>query len=332
MMEDYKIDIANTRKGCLGGSDAKLIMQVATMGYVPKSAYKRLAICKGLIEPDNITTRVMQYGDFIEQQIFEHLSQTDSRYQSNPCLVSETYSRKNVRVIDHVDFLLQDDDKRIIYLCECKASRYTTEQVRQEYKAQLYHHCIMGREYAERISKERKTRYKVKVILCHYDTSNVDIEAPFEFDPSKITLKEVRFVGKLYDMKLAMDVIDDFLETFEEYYEQEEIDYDMLPAKVQEQFSEVANFLREIKEREAKVEAFKTKLYDFLVARDISKIKCDDFSFTVVAPTRSVKVDYKKLFEEEVASKHPVKAKKLRVKYRSEIDRKGYVKISVKDK
>lgn len=331
-MEDYKQDIINTRKNCLGGSDAKLIMQVATMGYVPKSAYKRLAICKGLIEPDNITTRVMQYGDFIEQQIFEHLSQADNRYQSNPCLVSGVYSRKNVDMIDHVDFFLQDDDKRIIYLYECKASRYPTEQVRQEYKAQLYHHYIMGREYAETISKEKGVRYKVKVILCHYDTSDVDIEAPFEFNPSKITLKDIRFVGAYYDAKHGMDLIDAFLETFDEYYEQEEVDYYMLPAKVQEQFSEVANFLREIKEREAKVEAFKTKLYDFLVARDISKIKCDDFSFTVVAPTKSVKVDYKKLFEEEVASKHPVKAKKLQVKYRSETDRKGYVKISVKDK
>lgn len=327
-MEQYKQDIINTRKGCLGGSDAKLLQQVALWGKVPQSAYKRLAVCKGLIEQENITNKVMEYGDFIEQSIFEHLSEVDKRYQSNPCLVSKKYSTKEVKIIDHVDFVLQDDENKVLNLYECKASKYSTSQVRNIYECQLYHHFLLGNELAKELGN-----YKVNVFLCHYDTSDVDFDAQWEFNPDKITIRKVRFNNKqVFDMAKAVSIVSDFLADFNEYYDGDEIPYELLPANVQGQFSEVAQFLREIKEREVKVEAFKTKLYDFLVARNISKIKCDDFSFTVVSPTRSVKVDYKKLFEEEIASKHPVKAKKLQVKYRSETDKREYVKISVKDK
>ena len=327
-MEQYKQDIINTRKGCLGGSDAKLLQQVALWGKVPQSAYKRLAVCKGLIEQENITNKVMEYGDFIEQSIFEHLWDVDKRYQSNPCLVSKKYSTEQVKIIDHVDFVLQDDENKVLNLYECKASKYSTTQVRNIYECQLYHHYLLGGELAKELGN-----YRVNVFLCHYDTSDVDFDAQWEFNPDKITIRKVRFNNKqVFDMASAVAIVSNFLANFNEYYEQEEIDANLLPANVQTRFSEVAQLLREIKEREAKVEAFKTKLYDFLVARNISKIKCDDFSFTVVSPTRSVKVDYKKLFEEEIASKHPVKAKKLQVKYRSETDKRGYVKISVKDK
>lgn len=327
-MEQYKQDIINTRKGCLGGSDAKLLQQVALWGKVPQSAYKRLAVCKGLIEQENVTNKVMEYGDFIEQSIFEHLSEVDKRYQSNPCLVSKRYSTKEVKIIDHVDFVLQDDENKVLNLYECKASRYSTSQVRNIYECQLYHHFLLGSELAKELGN-----YKVNVFLCHYDTSDVDLDAPWVFDPNKISVRQVRFNNKqVFDMAKAVSIVSDFLADFNEYYEQEEIDVNLLPANVQTQFSEVAQFLREIKEREGKVDAFKAKLYDFLSGRGIKKVSCDDFSFTVVSPTRSVKVDYKKLFEEEIASKHPVKAKKLQVKYRSETDKKGYVKISVKDK
>lgn len=329
-MEDYKIDIANTRKGCLGSSDAKMLATIAAQGVVPKSAYKRLAVCKGLIEQTDIPyTDAVRFGDETEQAIFEYLSQSNEGYESNPLWVSNTYSRKGVSCITHPDITRKDDKTKTLFVYEVKASRYTTEQVRNEYKFQLFHHWLLAKEQVKNYGKD----WKIQLYLVHYQTEGLDLSQPQEFNVDRLVIKRVRFGGApLFDLNKAMDIVSDFLETFDEYYEQEEVDYYMLPAKVQEQFSEVANFLREIKEREAKVEAFKTKLYDFLVARDISKIKCDDFSFTVVAPTKSVKVDYKKLFEEEVASKHPVKAKKLQVKYRSETDRKGYVKISVKDK
>jgi hypothetical protein len=137
--------------------------------------------------------------------------------------------------------------------------------------------------------------------------------------------------SKSYHLAEAMDIIDTFLEDFNEYYEQEEVDANLLAANVQTQFSEVAQFLREIKEREAKVDAFKAKLYDFLSERGIKKVSCDDFSFTVVAPTQQISVDYKTLFTQEIEAKKPRVAKQLKEKYKKTTNKRGFVTIKTRD-
>jgi hypothetical protein len=172
--------------------------------------------------------------------------------------------------------------------------------------------------------------YKVRLFLVHYSTEGMNLEEGFEFDPSRLTVKQLRNMEKLsksYRIGEAMDIIDTFLGNFNEYYEQEEVDANLLPANVQTQFSEVAQFLREIKEREAKVDAFKAKLYDFLSERGIKKVSCDDFSFTVVAPTQQISVDYKALFTQEIEAKKPRVAKHLKEKYKKTTNKKGYVVI-----
>ena len=325
MMEDYKSDIIATRTGCLGGSDAKLIQGIAVANKIPQSAMKRLAVCKGLAEQPQFTNPAIEFGNYVESMVFESLHSQDERWQSNPCLVSTKYSRPNCKVIDHIDFYLQDDEKKVLVLGECKATRSTFEQTHDEYKWQLLHHYLLGCEKAKELGG-----YKVKVMLCHYCTEGIDLTQPFDFDPSRLTVKTLRNMEKLsksYHIAEAMDIIDTFLENFTEYYEQEEVDANLLPAKVQTQFSKVAQFLREIKEREAKVDAFKAKLYDFLSERGIKKVSCDDFSFTVVAPTQQISVDYKTLFTQEIEAKKPRVAKHLKEKYKKTTNKKGYVVI-----
>jgi hypothetical protein len=138
-------------------------------------------------------------------------------------------------------------------------------------------------------------------------------------------------LSKSYRLSDAMDIVDTFLENFNEYYESDEIDANLLPANVQKQFDGVTTLLREIKEREDKVNAFKSKLYDFLVERGIAKIKCDNFSFTVVQPSESVSVDYKTLFAQEIESKKPRAARKLKEKYKKTTQRKGYVLVKLNE-
>ena len=62
---NYKEEIVSSRKGAMGGSDATMLAQIASIGFVPKSAQKRLAICKGLIEREDIVTTAMAFGDYI---------------------------------------------------------------------------------------------------------------------------------------------------------------------------------------------------------------------------------------------------------------------------
>ena len=326
-MEQYKQDIINTRRGCLGGSDAKILQQVALWGKVPQSAYKRLAVCKGLIEQENVTTKVMEYGDFIEQSIFEHLSEVDKRYQSNPCLVSKKYSTEQVKIIDHVDFVLQDDENKVLNLYECKASKYSTTQVRNIYECQLYHHYLLGSELAKELGN-----YRVNVFLCHYDTSGVDLDAPWVFDPNKISVRQVRFNNKqVFDLGRAVAIVSDFLTGFDEYYEGDEIDAAYLPEKVKKEFENITNVLKEIKEREQKVSDFKNILYSFLQEKGIKSIKSDAFNITLVNPSESVSVDYKKLFEQEIEAQHKVKARRLKEKYKKVTQKKGFLTIKLKD-
>ena len=324
-MNESKNEILATRVGCLGGSDAKLIQGIAVANKIPQSAMKRLAVCKGLAEQPQFTNPAIEFGNYVESMVFESLHSQDERWQSNPCLVSGKYSRKNVSVIDHIDLYLQDDDKKVITIGEVKATRSNYAQTYDEYKWQLLHHYLLGCEKAKELGG-----YKVKIMLSHYCTEGIDLTQPFEFDPSRLTVKTLRNMEKLsksYHLAEAMDIIDTFLENFNEYYEQEEVDANLLPANVQTQFSEVAQFLREIKEREAKVDAFKAKLYDFLSERGIKKVSCDDFSFTVVAPTQQISVDYKALFTQEIEAKKPRVAKQLKEKYKKTTNKKGYVVI-----
>ena len=326
-MNEHKSDIIATRTGCLGGSDARLIQSVAEAGKIPQSTIKRLAVCKGLAEQPQFTNPAIEFGNYVESMVFESLHSQDERWQSNPCLVSTKYTRPNCKVIDHIDFFLQDDEKKVLVLGECKATRSTFEKTHDEYKWQLLHHYLLGCEKAKELGG-----YKVKIMLSHYCTDGIDLTQPFEFDPSRLTVKTLRNMGKLsksYHLAEAMDIIDTFLENFTEFYEQDEVDANLLPANVQSQFLQVAQFLHEIKEREDKVAAFKTKLYDFLSERGIRKVACDDFSFTAVAPTQQISFDYKALFTQEIEAKKPRVAKQLKEKYKKTTNKKGYVLIHV---
>ena len=102
---EYKQDIIQTRTGNVGSSDARMLQQIAELGQVPKSAYKRMAVIKGLAENEDITTPAMRFGDYIENQVFANLKATGENWQSNPCVYSKKYKRANVGCLTHIDFL-----------------------------------------------------------------------------------------------------------------------------------------------------------------------------------------------------------------------------------
>lgn len=329
-MENYKENIRNTRCGALGSSDGKLIISVAESGVIPKSAYKRLAVCKGLIEQEDIPyTAAVRAGDELEMLVFEHLKANDNRYQSNPCWVSKKYSRKNVKLLTHPDIVLQDDENKVLNVYEVKCTKFTFEQTRDTYKAQLIIHWVIANEIAKELGG-----YKVRLSLVHYSTEGINLEDGFEFDLSRLTVKTLRNMEKLsksYHLAEAMDIIDNFLEDFNEYYgDGEEIPYDLLPTNVQNEFDSITTLLTEIKAREDRVNAFKAKLYDFLAEKNIKSIKNDAWSITRVDPTESKSFDAKKFIEDYTAS-HPRKAAKLKEQYTKTTKKRGFVSIKIKE-
>lgn len=324
-MENYKEDIIQTRTGNVGSSDSKMLQQIAELSQVPTSAKKRLAIVKGFCENPNITTPAMRLGDYVEQMTFESLHSQDVRWESNKFLKSEKYSRKNCGCITHIDYWLQDNDKKVITIGEQKATVHNYQQAYDEYKLQIYHHYLLTKEYANKIG------YKVNVLFCVYDTN--EVEEGHEYDPSRLTVKQLRMLekySKSYHLTEAMDIVDNFLETFTEYYE-DEIDGNLLPEKVKTEFDQVTTFLMEIKEREKKVEDFKKKLCSFMQERGIKGIKTDAWAITLVNESESVSVDYKAIFANEIEAKKPRIANKLKKQYKKVTKKKAYVMIKTKD-
>ena len=322
-MYEYKDEIIASRVGCLGASDADLICNIATNGFIPKFAMKRLAIVKGIIQPqDNFKTDAMQLGDEIEMKIFEILHEQDSRWQSNYKLESKKHSRENVTLIAHIDFFLKDDDKKEIRIVEGKATKDNTMATKERYTNQLFVQYILGNEYAKSLGKG----WKVKLSLCHYCTAYHD----GSFDANNMTIKGIRFRTKPFDIDKGMDLISDYIKDMEYYGEEdEEIDANMLPADVKQQFDMIAKLIKEIDERNNAVEMFKRKLYEFFYEKGIKSVKNDVFSMTLVEPTTSVSFDHKQ-FLSDYERKHPRKYSELLKKYRRETQRRGYIKIKVK--
>lgn len=325
-MEDYKNEIAATRVGSLGSSDGSMLAQIASLGIVPHSALKRLAVCKGLIPQTEIPkTAAIQAGDDLEMLVYEHLTAKDPRYTSNPLWISEKYSRKNVRLISHPDIVLKDDAQKTLFVYEVKTTKFSFEETKATYRSQLFIHFLIGNE----IAKSYGNDWKVKVFLVHYSTDGLDLADGITFDPTRLTVKSVSFNFPVFDIKKAMDVVNAFLDDFTEYYDGDEIDSEYLPEKVKQEFDAITNALAEIKERETKVEEFKARLFDFMLDKNIKGIRSEEWSITRVDASESKAFDGKKYFA-DLKALHPRKAKKIEEEYTKNIVRGGYVKISVR--
>jgi hypothetical protein len=329
---DYKEGIRKSRYGCLGGSDGRILERISVCGYVPKSSYKRMAVVKGLIEQeDRVVTGAMSYGDYIEGCVYRYLS--DARggsVESNPLWESEVYSRRNVRLICHPDFVYADKAKKVLNVYECKCTKFGIEETKGTYRAQLF----IEHEIAEEVVKGYGKGWKVRMFLVHYNTEGLDLgcdDIPV-FDADRLTVVNLSIRRGVFGLGKAMDIADAFLEDFDFYAEGDEVDARYLPENVSKRFSDVARVLNEIKEKEQEVEEFKAKLYDFLSKRGVKKVKFDDIAFSVVEPQSTTRVDYKGIFEKEIMSKHPRKGARMMRENAIKSERNGYIKITIKNK
>lgn len=316
----YKDEIISSRVGNLGGSDARILAAIAKNGCVQRAQVERLAIAKGLYERPNITNLAMQYGDFIENMIYDSLVQVDERWESNKCFRSQKYGREGLGLLVHIDFSLFDDsrDKPLLLWVECKATTTDIEQTYKDYKEQLYVEYVLGKELAEQLGAD------FKLELCHYDASVMfedEFQLQFAFDPDKISRKKVIFKKPVFDIASGMDIAAQYVSEMTEY-KREEIDWDYLPAEVQEQMKQVNNILVSIKEKQDSIEEFKSRFYDFLCKNEIKSVKTPYFTISRVDEAISMQFDKVKF-----ASEHP----ELVAEYQKEVKKKGYVLIKTKE-
>lgn len=316
----YKDEIISSRVGNLGGSDARILAAMAKNGCVQRAQVERLAIAKGLYERPNITNIAMQYGDFIENMIYDSLVQVDERWESNKCFRSQKYGREGLGLLVHIDFSLFDEsrDKPLLLWVECKATTTDIEQTYKDYKEQLYVEYVLGKELAEQLGAD------FKLELCHYDASVMfedESQLQFAFDPDKISRKKVIFKKPVFDIASGMDIAAQYVSEMTEY-KREEIDWDYLPAEVQEQMKQVNNILVSIKEKQDSIEEFKSRFYDFLCKNEIKSVKTPYFTISRVDEAISMQFDKVKF-----ASEHP----ELVAEYQKEVKKKGSVLIKTKE-
>lgn len=316
----YKDEIISSRVGNLGGSDARILAAIAKNGCVQKGQVERLAIAKGLYERPNITNLAMQYGDFIENMIYDSLVQVDERWESNKCFRSQKYGREGLGLLVHIDFSLFDDsrDKPLLLWVECKATTTDIEQTYKDYKEQLFVEYVLGKELAEQLGAD------FKLELCHYDASVMfedEFQLQFAFDPDKISRKKVIFKKPVFDISSGMDIAAQYVSEMTEY-KREEIDWDYLPAEVQEQMKQVNNILVSIKEKQDSIEEFKSRFYDFLCKNEIKSVKTP--YFTISRVDESVSIQFDKV---RFTAEHP----ELAAKYQRAVKKKGYVLIKTKE-
>ena len=316
----YKDEIISSRVGNLGGSGARILAAIAKNGCVQRAQVERLAIAKGLYERPNITNIAMQYGDFIENMIYDSLVQVDERWESNKCFRSQKYGREGLGLLVHIDFSLFDEsrDKPLLLWVECKATTTDIEQTYKDYKEQLYVEYVLGKELAEQLGAD------FKLELCHYDASVMfedEFQLQFAFDPDKISRKKVIFKKPVFDISSGMDIAAQYVSEMTEY-KREEIDWDYLPAEVQEQMKQVNNILVSIKEKQDSIEEFKSRFYDFLCKNEIKSVKTP--YFTISRVDESVSIQFDKV---RFTAEHP----ELAAKYQRAVKKKGYVLIKTKE-
>lgn len=316
-MTDNKQEILETRIGGLGSSDAHMVYRIGERGFLSDSDKFRIAVMLGLEETKIFSTEATRLGTEIENRIFEALKHINPNYVSNPKYISKTLSeRYGFSIFNHIDFELEWEN--YIYWKENKAVlEEDIEKVKQKYIYQLAWHFMLLKEKAKMLNK---VPY---LSLLKYDTKDFDINEPL--DPHKLIPIDINYKDVLPYICIieeGLRIIKEAIPNFE-YVKKDVFDASCLPQVQIDYMNEIAERLSIIQKNELEIEEFKTKMYDLMTANDIKSIKNDAFNMTVVAPTTSVSFDSKKFKEDNP---------KMYEKYKKVREKKGFLKITLKDK
>ena len=306
---DQKKEIISTRKGGLGSSDATLVASAAKNGKLTDSQRKRIAVMLGLEEQKQFSTKATEYGNYIEEKVFETLKNEYQNAISNPFNKHERFSEQfGFDVFNHIDF--EVDKSNTIVWFECKAVNDNVDDTLSKYKNQLLWHQMIGREKSSLLKKQ------FALYLVHYHTE----DKTSDFDPSKLTIRLVEHsTNSLFEegLKVVAKEIENF-----DYQPSEEISAYTLPEHIQKGLEEVYLQLKEIDQLNKKVDDFKAKMLELMETNSVKSINNDLFKISTVASTESVGFDAKK-FEYEYPDLYSEFLIKKTV-------RKSYLKVTIK--
>lgn len=134
----HQQEIANSRKGCLGGSDAAMVLKVARKGIeaLSNTDIKRLRVMLGLDDREDFggsaaTNAGHLFEDYVQVSLSEH-AKKEYRFDG--------MQFRNFKIIAHADYY----DKYNLRVCECKFVQKPTEKVLAQYFGQLQWYYLFG--------------------------------------------------------------------------------------------------------------------------------------------------------------------------------------------
>lgn len=302
---EHKEEILKTRQGGLGSSDALMIERIAIRGGLSDSDRQRVAELLGLTERKQFSTEATRLGDEIEMGIFEIIKTKYPQTRSNPYYKSEAMSEKyGFSISNHIDYEVETQTE-LIWI-ENKATKHTIETTLATYKSQLNWHYMLLKE------KAKAKRKKPRLFLSHYQTNKTD-----SFDANNLHLKEVLdWSDKL--LKSGLEILKKEINGFV-FSPREELYAEYLPDTIREEFDLMGKIISEINENNKKLDEFKERMTELMLASNVKSIKNDTFIITLVPSTKTSSFD-KKSF----GNKYP----ELLQEYTKQTDKKAYVKIT----
>lgn len=147
--ERHNEDIRQSRIGGFGGSDAAMFLRIAERGVngLSNTDLKRIAVAMGLREPaPNYTNAAMEAGHAFEDEVAE-VYESKQSYERERLMESKFLAAK-FRTFAHADFFRCTGNSQKGELkkevLECKYSQFTTDEVLEQYNAQLQWYYLLG--------------------------------------------------------------------------------------------------------------------------------------------------------------------------------------------
>jgi len=301
-----KQEIINKRIGGLGSSDARMVAKIAKNGCLSDADNQRIAIMLGLEQRREFKSLPAEYGNLIEERIFDIIKEKYPNAVSNPFYKSEVLSKKyGFGIFNHIDYEIETDDK-LIWI-ENKATKKSFNETCAEYNYQLCWHENLLIEKAITIKK------MPILLMSHYKVDEYS-----DFVAENFTIGEIPHIN--HDFSKGLEIISEAVKDFH-YEPKEELFADNLPAPVQERMQQISVCLSEIKEAESKVEKFKERMKVLMLDNNIKSIDNDYFRISLVAESFSSSFD-KKAFEKEYPE--------LTKKFTKKIKKQSYITLKIK--
>ena len=283
----HQAEIINSRIGGFGGSDARLFYKVGLKGLASLSATdkKRIAVAMGKAQPVTITpNEAMKRGHRFE----DFMATTKTNFIREHKMSADL--AQHFKTFAHADFF----DKKTGTVLECKCTKDGSIAAQEDYAAQLQWYYLLGAKKVVLVHHPQHEPFMVNAV------DHVDID------------RDERFIDALRE---GIRLVDDYVGEGYEYDQQLEWTIGDLLVHEQADVITLGSLMKRIKEAEAKVDEFRSRILEMMRENGIQKLTANDCTITYIAPAERRTFD-----KAALAKAHP------------ELDLSQFVKVSqVKD-